>query len=205
MPKQFGEEERRAIDGRLREVAAELFARGGTRGVSVEELASSAAISKGSFYSFYPTKEALLFSVVRDEERRLQRPVREELEALDPPTRDGVFDILQRSILAVESNPVLRRMLDVREFDRIMRNVPAQYHTGHRDEDRDVLGRVFAQWQKAGLIRPDPPESLVGAVRSLYLLTLHRRELGEDTFDAARSQLLRLVVDGLFCGRGGPS
>ena len=200
MPKQFSEQERRKIDARLLSVARDLLAHRSARKIVVEELTRAAGISKGSFYLFYPTKETLFYEVMRLEERTVQGPLIAALESLDPPTPDAVAGILVRGLAMVDENPVFHRMLDPDEIERIGRNVPADYHDRHRSNDTGALAPVLTRWQADGHLRGDPVEHLVGVIRAMYVLALHRRELGEDQFDATRETLVRTVVDGMFHG-----
>lgn len=70
-PRSFTEEERSRIDQSLQEAAARLMRKVRLRNITVEDLTREAGISKGSFYSFYRTRESLLWTVVKSEERTL--------------------------------------------------------------------------------------------------------------------------------------
>ena len=63
MPRAFREDERSRIESRLVETGRVLFERQGLRKTNVAELARAAGIGKGSFYLFYPTKEALFLAI----------------------------------------------------------------------------------------------------------------------------------------------
>ena len=65
-PKSFSGQERTLIDQRLRAAAAECLERYGVRKTTVDELVRRAGIPKGTFYLFYPSKEALFFSLLID-------------------------------------------------------------------------------------------------------------------------------------------
>src|SRR5690625_3822280 len=71
MPKSFPDHERAAIDRALRQAADASLRRSGVRGTTVDQLVAAAGISKGAFYTFYRSREALLWEVVKEEERRL--------------------------------------------------------------------------------------------------------------------------------------
>src|SRR5580692_142570 len=60
---------------RLLESAAQLFARGGYEGASVDLIAESAGYSKGAFYSNFENKEAIFLELLDAHKRR-------EIEAL---------------------------------------------------------------------------------------------------------------------------
>ncbi len=55
---------------RLLDSAAQLFARGGYEGASVDVIAESAGYSKGAFYSNFESKEAILLELLDTHKRR---------------------------------------------------------------------------------------------------------------------------------------
>ncbi|MBV9579461.1 MAG: helix-turn-helix transcriptional regulator, partial [Chloroflexi bacterium] len=64
VPRPFSPDERSLITQRLRAVARTAFASSGLRHVTVDDLARAAGISKGAFYLFYDSKEALLLDLL---------------------------------------------------------------------------------------------------------------------------------------------
>lgn len=71
MPKIFSEHERSAIQASMLEVGAELLKRKGIKQVSVEDIAKGVHIAKGTFYSFYHSREELLWDVIQFEEQHI--------------------------------------------------------------------------------------------------------------------------------------
>ena len=71
MPRIFSEADRGAIRQSLIEAGRESFLRHGLRKTSVEELARSAGIAKGTFYNFFASKEDLCMAIFDQEERAM--------------------------------------------------------------------------------------------------------------------------------------
>lgn len=63
MPK-FSSQEKQTITERLLHVAEKLFCEYGLKKVTIEEIAKASLIAKGSFYTFYPSKEELYFELL---------------------------------------------------------------------------------------------------------------------------------------------
>jgi len=61
---------------RIEAAALALFTRQGFHGTNMREIAQKAEISTGAIYTYYPTKEALFVSLVRNYESRM-RPMRD--------------------------------------------------------------------------------------------------------------------------------
>lgn len=71
MPKTFSEHERAVIKESMLDVGASLMREKGIRRVSVEDIAKRVNIATGSFYSFYSSKEELLWDIIKREERQM--------------------------------------------------------------------------------------------------------------------------------------
>lgn len=65
--------------------AARLFARGGFRGVSLEEIASAVGISGPALYRHFSNKQAILVAVLEDVSQRLLDGGRERVHAASSP------------------------------------------------------------------------------------------------------------------------
>jgi AcrR family transcriptional regulator len=63
MPKAFSDTERERIKAKLIKAGQSLINRMGLRHFCVDDAARAAAISKGSFYSFFPSREEFILSV----------------------------------------------------------------------------------------------------------------------------------------------
>ena len=77
MPIRLSADERRA---QLERIAGQLFADSGYHGVSMEQLADAAGVSKPVLYQHFPSKRDLYLALVRDAVREMETRVRAELE-----------------------------------------------------------------------------------------------------------------------------
>ncbi len=68
MPKIFTDHERVAIKADMLKVGAAVLRKKGIRGVSIGDIVKGVRIATGSFYSFYNTKEDLIWEIVKREE-----------------------------------------------------------------------------------------------------------------------------------------
>lgn len=66
MPVAFTPEKQQFIRQSLRDTALLLVKEFSVRNIKVEELTHAAGISKGAFYKFYPSKEALFYELLRE-------------------------------------------------------------------------------------------------------------------------------------------
>ena len=70
MPKGFTTEEKEIIKNTLIEKGAELFGTYGLKKTNIEEITNAVGIAKGSFYSFYNSKEELFLDVLGQTEKK---------------------------------------------------------------------------------------------------------------------------------------
>src|SRR5260221_5269003 len=82
MPKGFTEREKDLIRARLIKAGDKQFSAHGLKKTSIEELTEAAKISKGAFYLFYESKEALFMDVAEQAEQRSRQEI---FAAIDRP------------------------------------------------------------------------------------------------------------------------
>jgi AcrR family transcriptional regulator len=176
MPKAFTAQEKELIQRRLLEEGYKQFSAYGLRKTSIEELAAAAGISKGAFYLFYASKEALFLDVAEQVEQR----VRQELFALvdlpGPSPRARLFAVLQRAFRLVKTHPLLR-LITSGDFDLLVRRVPPEAFQEHLASDRLFVEELIARCRDAGIPIRAQPEVIASLMYPLVLAVLH-----EDAF-----------------------
>lgn len=118
-----GRRERRKVVTRqeLVEAGRKLFGTVGLYDSKVEDLTRSAGIAKGTFYQYFPSKEALILAVVRQAFERLDRRIEDECRGARTLVQ-GATSIAAAHAAFFRENPDLVRVLhQVRgliKFDR---------------------------------------------------------------------------------------
>ena len=151
---------------RLLESAAELFARGGYEGASVDLIAERAGYSKGAFYSNFGSKEAIFLELLDAHKRR-------EIEALGQLLAQ---DIPAPELLALIRNSETGRGSDFNfgllsaEFqlqacrDKTFAKTYAKLHRTHRDTMAGLVPKLFAKLDR---IPPSDPKDLADIIMAL--------------------------------------
>jgi AcrR family transcriptional regulator len=175
MPKAFTEQEKELIRTRLLEQGYKQFSAYGLRKTTIEELAEAAGISKGAFYLFYASKEALFMEVVEQVEHRF----RQELEALvdlpGPSPRARLFALLHYAFRRVKSIPLLQ-LLTSSDYDLLIRRVPPETFQEHVASDRVFVNELITRCQQAGIPIRVRPEEMISLLYPLVLTILHEDE-----------------------------
>jgi AcrR family transcriptional regulator len=151
---------------KLLESAAQLFARGGYEGASVDLIAESAGYSKGAFYSNFGSKEAIFLELL-DAHKRREIEALAQLLAQDIPAselvslirnsetgRDSDFDF---GLLSAEFQLQACR-------DKTFAKTYAKLHRTHRDTMAGLVTKLFA---KLDLIPPSDPKDLADIIMAL--------------------------------------
>ncbi|HEY8358574.1 MAG TPA: TetR/AcrR family transcriptional regulator [Ramlibacter sp.] len=142
------------------ERAAELFARGGYPGTSMNQVAEACGLSKATLYHYYKDKYALLLSIADGHVSRLQSIVREALA--DQLTPEGQMRVLIQRLVqeyahAQNAHRVLTedvKFLEPEDRERVL------------DKEREVV-RGFAQ--VVGALRPDLQEAAMSKPLTMLL------------------------------------
>lgn len=203
---------RRLVEAGLVAVAQECFAQHGYAGVSVDDIASRAGVSKQSLLYYFPSKEALYRRVFNDvldtwvqnlgqladprltPREALQRYVTQKLQfSFDHPTGSRLFAqeiMAQAPMCAADIKAKL---------------VPAF----------DAESAVLEQWMARGEIRTVPVPHLLftlWAMTQTYAdfawqtrMLLGKKKLGSADFEQARDMILRMLEGALGLGDAPPA
>ena len=124
MPKIYTEEEKNNIRRELREEAGRCLRLYGVRRTTVDHLVESVGIAKGSFYLFYPHKEALFLDLITSFEDGLEDFFTSRLQELDENhIVTSLTDVFTEIIMDVYRKGIFR-LLDGNELDLVMRKYP---------------------------------------------------------------------------------
>ena len=193
MPRAFSEREREVIGERLRAAARDAFRAQGVRRTSVEELARAAGISKGAFYLFYPSKEALFFDLLERFEAAMRERV---LRQVDGAPRDGPRLLLSTALSLREAEPLLER-LAVEDAAYLLRAVSEEQARELLQGDVAFVAEVVERLGRAGVRVDAEPAVLAGLLRALFFVSLHREEIGAAVYPAVADLLVERLAGAL--------
>src|SRR5436853_5211288 len=106
--------------GRIEEAAKQLFIRQGFHATSMRNIAARAGTSLGNLYNYYPTKEAILGSIISKYQQVIDEKLRSIFdEVQDPLSRDDLtkFARLVKQMVNDHHDFWLLMYIDVLEFE----------------------------------------------------------------------------------------
>ncbi|MDF2557888.1 MAG: hypothetical protein K0R71_1716 [Bacillales bacterium] len=124
MPRGFTQSEKDQIKDLLRKKGQELFVSQGLKKVTIDELASAAHIAKGSFYTFYKTKEELFLDISGYYQQKLFDEL-EPILAANLPSKKRVSLFLKTALERMKDYPLLG-MVNSEVVELLYRKLPQE-------------------------------------------------------------------------------
>ncbi len=192
MPKAFTEQEKELIRKRLLEQGYKQFSAYGLRKTNIEEIAEACGISKGAFYLFYPSKEALFMDVVEQVEQRFRQELLAMVDLPGPSPRARLFALLQHAFHRVKTIPLLQ-FLTSNDYDLLFRRLPPETLQEHVAHDRAFINELIIRCQNAGIPIRVQTEEMISLLYPLVMMILHEDEYA-GTFPLGNSASVFLEV-----------
>ena len=193
MPKAFSEQDKEHIRRRLLDEGSERFATYGLQKTNVEELARAAGISKGAFYTFFESKEALFMDVAEAAEQRFREEILALVDEPGPSPRARLRVILQRAFELWRTIPVLQ-FFSQTDYASLSRKIPADALEQHLATDHAFVVELIARCRAAGIpIQADPGEML-NLLYAIFFTSMHEHDFGPQAFSPAINILIELVA-----------
>jgi len=196
MPKGFTELEKELIRKRLIEQGYKRFSTYGLKKTNIEELAEAAKISKGAFYLFYESKEALFMDVAELAEQRYRQGILAAISLPGPTPRARLLVVFKKAIDLLKTIPILQ-FFTGSDFDLLFRKVPAEKLQEHFASDRMFFEELVTRCRNAGIPIRARPEEISSLLYPLVLAIMHEDNLSLNNFGDSIDLLLELVA--AFC------
>ena len=197
MTRAFDDSERISVSETLLDAGEDLFGRFGFAKTAVEEITHAAGVAKGTFYAFWPSKEAFFFACLERAEIRFQdEVVNPTLEKAVHPA-EGLGRLMNETLKRIGDYPLIRTALDLDLIRRLSRKLPPGTLEEHRQTDRKELHDIAASWDPDFFDPGIRPEVLDGLLKGLLMMSLHREIIGEDIYEEVGEAVANVMSAGL--------
>lgn len=193
MPRAFSEHEKEAIRRQLHEKGKVLFERQGIKKTGVDELAQAAGISKGAFYLFYESKEELLMEILEGLETDFRTQIFDFSISPKSDARQLLARIFKDVLLAWDEYPLLKNFGRT-EYEYLARKLPARRIQAHVQRDNEFLDEFIKRIKRNGIAIKASPRVISNLIRSLFFVSLHRDDLGNDAYLETMEVLAELAA-----------
>jgi AcrR family transcriptional regulator len=192
MPRAFTVLERTKIRERLINAGKNFINRAGMRLLVVDDIAREAGISKGSFYSFFPSREDFILSVFETWEKEYRSSLLADIvEGVGSP-RERLERFFLEAFALIEREPGLAR-LGMGEIMQIMEGLPPERMAAHKEADSRAMQAAISAWVEKGIVSAEDVPALGGILASLFAIAIHRKDYPEGSYEPA----IRLIAEGL--------
>lgn len=184
---------------RLFETALRLFMERGYHATTVEMITEAAQVAKGTFFNYFPSKDAVLGQFGQMQMERLRESIAAQEHFASKSFRDQLFFVFDNLALRVEAQPDLLQAL----LSEMLRNPSGlEHHEAQADLLEALLFDLVQAAQTRGELVPDKDPKLIAALlRDLYFSVV-LRWLRNPQSDF--KSLLRHQADLIFMGIGAP-
>lgn len=187
MPRTFSEQEREVIKKSMLKVGAALLRKKGLRQISVEDITKGANIAKGSFYSFYNSREELFWDIIKMEETQLiDRILSIAVQDLDIKTkvRRIFYDVYLK-----EDSIVF--YLPPKDIEYVTRKLPQELLLSNMENSNDFNQRILSIFQL------DESEGCVEILRTMEDALLFVASSKIPQTKTTRNKVLSILVEAL--------
>lgn len=196
MPRGFSEQDRETIRRELQAQGKELFSRFGLGKTNVEELTRGAGISKGAFYLFYSSKEELFFDLLEQFEAEVRSSLLSNIALSRAAPREAMKRML-RNVLSIWKRNELFTHFTREEFEHLARKLPPERVQQHLQSDNAFAVEFAAAWKERGVVLQHEPRIVAGLIRSLFFVSLHEADFGDDVYLDVVELLIDMVAERL--------
>jgi AcrR family transcriptional regulator len=193
----FTPEQESRIRRQLLEAGHELFSTYGLRKTTIKDLTSEVDIGTSTFYRFFDSKEELFVAVLEREGERVLAEFhdRDFDEAEDPAAATAAF--LHFIMDEIETNPLVETMLVDVTREQVAAQLSAEEREADRESDIALIRSFVADWVEDDAVHGEDPDVVAGAIRAITFLTLHREDIGEESYPAVRDFVIETFARGL--------
>lgn len=191
MPRAFNENERKEIKQKLQETAEYFLLHHSMNKISVDDLINEAKIAKGTFYTFYDSKELLFYDVFLKLHDSIQNEFISQVKNIGPiidakQLTDVIFDLFKTL-----DETFIFKMAVRGDLERLMRMLPKSLHDEHIIQDQLSMKQLFDILPN---IKTLEIEVFSSALRLALISIMYKQEIGEERFDEALYVVLYGIV-----------
>jgi AcrR family transcriptional regulator len=140
MPKIVTEHEKQMVREAMYTKGIELIRKKGIKRVTVEDITTATNIGKGSFYSYYHSKEELLYTIIKKNERRMFERV-ESILSEKINVKEKIVKALKEIYLASDS---IVHYVSPSDFEYLLRKLPDEVSGWEALKSNDYFSRTLS-------------------------------------------------------------
>jgi AcrR family transcriptional regulator len=194
MPKGFNEREKDLIRKKMFKEGTRLFDQYGIQKTTVDEIAKCSGISKGSFYSFYNSKEEFFFDILESLDKQNKEKFSGILFHEGRSNRESFREFLYEIFDSIENTSIMKKM-NPAELENLLRKLPEDRVAAHLSHDNEYFDEFFIKWKNKGIFKDRDPKGFTGTIKLIFYFVIHQSDYSPDEFKAAKEFLIDMLCD----------
>lgn len=181
-----------------------LFALKGFKETNIAEITKMAGMAAGTFYNYYPSKDALFLEIYNDENVALKKDIMSAVDINADPMQT-MQQVMRMNHEGMMANPILREWYNREVFGKIEKS----FREGNGFEQVDFLYSSFVEivkvWQAGGQMRQDIDAEMIMAIfHALIVMETHKEEIGFQYFPRLIEYLAEFTMKALLDDTANP-
>ena len=176
MPRAFSEHENASIRASLLDAGRDTLIRVGMHKTGVEALTRAAHISKGAFYQFFPSKEALFITLFAEGERGYRGQLREFAARPGPTPVARLLAFFRDALRCYRDTPLLSK-LSREDMSALIRTLTPDGMRAAMSDDEGFVAELFAIWRRDGITIKCAPAQFSALMQMVMLTDLYVHDL----------------------------
>ncbi|MFA5852303.1 MAG: TetR/AcrR family transcriptional regulator, partial [Spirochaetales bacterium] len=168
----------------------------------VDDIAKEAGISKGSFYSFYPSREDFILSVFESWETEYRGALFRDLSEGGGTVREKLERFFLGAFRILEREPGLANFR-MQDMQIIIDRLPPERIAAHQAADTTALEETFGRWVAEGILPHDILPAFRGLVSALFSIALHREDFPAGSYHFTVKLIAEALAMRIAAGSGG--
>jgi AcrR family transcriptional regulator len=176
----------------------ELFCTKGFKDTNVSDITRLAGNATGTFYLYYPSKDALFMEIYIEENTKLKRKIMQTIDLEADPIR-VIKEVTMLNFQGMMENPILKEWYNKEVFAKIEQNFRKENGLEHVDFLYDTFIEIVKGWQASGKIRNDIDAKVIMAIfAAIVNVETHKDEIGFQFFPDVVDYLADFTMRGLM-------
>ena len=190
MPKPFTETQKSMIKENLIHTGIKYLSMHPMKKIMLDWIVKDIGISKGAFYFFYDSKEALMFDCLMKIHEETNQRIFEEISKQEEKDKKSVLlRVLTTILIEVSKAPWLMSM-DEDDYRLLAKKIGKEKLEEHFNQDSNMGEQVLA----ALGLKVKNLELVTASFRAIFLMFTNEKEIGEHiVFDVMMMQLKALI------------
>jgi len=187
MPKVISEHEREQTRNAIIESTKQLICtNNGIKNITVDDIANSVGIGKGSFYSYYNSKEECLYSVIKKWESELFEQF-ETIMGGEKSQREKITTFLRESYLSENS---LNRYISPTDTEVLLRKLPPEFNEAENEKSNNYIASSMKSFN-LDIVQMEALGALLDCIGFVFSYPAISKQARDEALDT----LIEAIVD----------